>query len=247
MDGPGHFPGHLSHRRQRLFGRDQTGSKRTSEELQGGFAVLPVFGILFALLVGFIAVEVWSNFDKAKVAVATEASALRAVILLAGAFPDERRMIYALVNRHINESVNKEWPEMVQQRATLATLPTALIEVLHETLALKPADDSQRAAQPEMVKELHTALDARRQRIVISESALGAVKWAGILLQGLCTLIAIAVVHSDNRLARALTLTLFATGIALSVLLIAAYSRPFTSVGPELLKQVIASEVPFGG
>ena len=54
-----------------------------------------------------------------------------------------------------------------------AALPTALIEALHETLALKPADDSQRAAQSEMVKEIHAALDARRQRIVISESALG--------------------------------------------------------------------------
>ena len=210
--------------------------------------MLPPLGILFALLVGFIAVEVWGNFDKAKTAVTTEASSLRAVVLLAGAFSDEQRMsIYALVNRHIDESVNTEWPKMAQQRMTLAALPSALIEALHETLSLKPDDDSQRAAQSEMVKELHTALDARRQRIVISESALGVVKWVGILLQGLCTLVAIAVVHSDNRLARALTLTLFATGIAMSVLLIAAYSRPFTSIGPDLLKQVIASEVPFGG
>jgi hypothetical protein len=213
--------------------------------------VLPVFGILFALLVGFIAVEVWGNFDKAKTAVTTEASALRAVVLLAGAFPDEQRTrIYALVNRHIDEAVNKEWPEMAQQRTTLAALPAALIEALHDTLALKPADDSERVAQAEMVKELHTAFDARRQRIVVSEYALGTVKWVAILLQGLCTLVAIAVVHSDNRLARALTLTLFATGIALSVLLIAAYNRPFSgeiSIGPELLKQVIPSEVPFGG
>ena len=210
--------------------------------------VLPVFGIFFALLVGFIAVEVWGNFAKAKAAVTTEASALRAVVLLAGAFPDEQRTrIYALVNRHIEVAVNEGWPAMAQKRMTLATLPAALIEALHETLALKPADDSQRAAQPEMVKELRTALDARRQRIVISESSLGTVKWVAILLQGLCTLVAFAIVHSDNRLARAIALTLFATGIALSVLLIAAYSRPFTSVGPELLKQVIASEVPFGG
>src|SRR6476469_9114516 len=210
--------------------------------------ILPPLGILFALLVGFIAVEVWANYDRAKAAVATEASALRAVVLLVGAFPDEQRMsTYALVNRHIDESVNKEWPEMVQQRMTLATLPTALIEALHETLALEPADDSQRAAQPEMVKELRIALDARRQRIVISESSLGTVKWVGILLQGLCTLVAFAIVHSDNRLARALTLTLFAIGVAMSVLLIAAYSRPFSSIGPNLLKQVTASEVPFGG
>jgi multisubunit Na+/H+ antiporter MnhC subunit len=213
--------------------------------------ILPPLGILFALLVGFIAVEVWNNFDKAKTAVATEASALRAVVLLAGIFPEEQKTrIYTLVNRRIDVAVNQEWPEMAQQRATLSSLPTALIEALHEALALKPADDSQRTAQPEMVRALHTALDARRQRIVISESTVGAVKWVGILLQALCTLVAIAMVHSDNRRACAITLTLFATGVALSVLLIAAYSRPFTgeiSVGPELLKQVIPSEATVGG
>jgi positive regulator of sigma E activity len=75
------------------------------------------------------------------------------------------------------------------------------------------------------------------------------VKWAAILLQALCTLIAIAMVHSDNRLTCAIALAMFATGIAVSVLLIAAYSRPFTgeiSVKPALLQQVIASEPPDG-
>ena len=60
-----------------------------------------------------------------------------------------------------------------------------------------------------MVKALHSALDARRQRIVVSQSAVGKVKWAGILLQGLCTLVAIAMVHSDNRLTCAIAMTLF--------------------------------------
>jgi hypothetical protein len=133
---------------------------------------------------------------------------------------------------------------MAQHRLTLSTLPTALIEELHDTLAIKPVDDSQRTAQTEMVKALHTAMDARRQRIVVSQSAVGTVKWAGILLMGLCTLVAIAMVHSDNRLTCAIALTLFATGIALSFLLIAAYSRPFTgeiAVRPDLLKQVTTS------
>ncbi len=212
--------------------------------------MLPPLGILFALLVSFIAVEVWSNFDKAKTAVATEASALRAMVLLAGAFPEEQKTrINALINRHIEDAVTKEWPAMAEQRVTLSVLSSALIEELHDTLALKATNDSQRAAQPEMVKALHTAMDARRQRIVISGSAVGTVKWVGILLQGLCTLIAIAMVHSDNRLACGISLTLFATGIALSVLLIAAYSRPFageTSVRPDLLRQVIVGGAPLG-
>ena len=208
--------------------------------------MLPPLGILFALLVGFIAVEVWNNFDKAKLAVATEASALRAVVLLAGNFPDEQKMrIYALIDRHIEESINREWPAMAHRRATLSTLrANALIEALQDVLSLKPVDDSQRTAQPEIMKALETAMDARRQRIVVSQSSVGTVKWAGIVLQALCTLIAIAMVHSDNRLACAIAMTLFATGIALSLLLIAAYSRPFTgeiSVKPDLLRQVVTS------
>ena len=46
---------------------------RTFKSVSPG--MLPPLGILFALLVGFIAVEVWNNYDKAKLAVATEASA----------------------------------------------------------------------------------------------------------------------------------------------------------------------------
>jgi len=208
--------------------------------------MLPPLGIIFGLLVGFIAVEVWSDFGRAKVAVATEASALRAVVLLAGAFPGEQQTrVLALINRHIEVAVNQEWPAMAQQRANLTNLPEALIEALQETLAVKPTDDTQRTAQREMVSALQSALDARRQRIIISRSTVGSVKWAGLLLQALCALIAIAMVHSDNRLTCGIALTLFATGIALSVLLIAAYTRPFTgdiSVGPELLQQVISGE-----
>jgi hypothetical protein len=86
--------------------------------------MLPPLGILFALLVGFIAVEVWSNFDKANVAVASEASALRAVVPFAGTFPEEQKTrIHALIDRHIEEAINKEWPAMARQRATSRLCP----------------------------------------------------------------------------------------------------------------------------
>jgi len=137
---------------------------------------------------------------------------------------------------------------MAQERLTLGTLPTAMVEALQLTVSWNAQDDAQRTAQREMVAALQRALDARRQRIIISQSAVGPVKWAAILLQGLCALIAIAFVHSDNRLTCALAVAIFATGIALSSLIIAAYSRRFTgdiSVRPELLKQVIPSDATF--
>src|SRR5262249_23363307 len=120
-----------------------TGWARAFKAVSPG--MLPPLGILFALLVGFIAVEVWSNFEKAKTAIASEASALRAVVLLAGTFPEEQKTrIYALIDRHIEVAVNQEWPEMAHQRATLTPFSTALIGALHDALAMKPANDSER-------------------------------------------------------------------------------------------------------
>jgi hypothetical protein len=52
-------------------------------------------------------------------------------------------------------------------------------------------------------------------------------------------------VHSDNRITAALAMTLFATGIAVSVVLIAAHNRPFSgqiSVSPDALLQILPQE-----
>ena len=65
--------------------------------------MLPPLGIIFGLLVGFIAAQVWSDFEKAKIAVVTEASALRSVLLLAESFPgDQEARLRALVGEHID-------------------------------------------------------------------------------------------------------------------------------------------------
>ncbi|MGZ8416657.1 MAG: bestrophin-like domain [Methyloceanibacter sp.] len=111
-------------------------------------------------------------------------------------------------------------------------------------LALVIFGGSYLLAQQEIVKSLETALESHRQAIVISHSRVSSLKWAGLLLQALCTLIAIGLVHNASPRLCGVALGLFATGIAVSVLLIAAYSRPFTgdiSVDPGLLKEVQAT------
>jgi uncharacterized protein DUF4239 len=212
--------------------------------------MLPPLGIIFGLLVGFTAAQVWSDFEKAKLAVSNEASALRSVIILAQRFPNEQgSRLRTLINEHIETAVNQEWPAMAQQRARLGAVPTKLVDALNVTLSLGTEEPGQKLAQGEIVRSIQTALDARRQRIIISQSTVSAVKWAGLLLQALCTLIAIAFVHSDNRATCAIALTLFATGVAASILLIECYNRPFTgevSIRPYLLQQVIATEKAAG-
>jgi hypothetical protein len=213
--------------------------------------MLPPLGIIFGLLVAFLAAQVWNDLDRASTAVNREASALRAVVLLSTGFPDEIKVrLQDLVRRHIQDAVQQEWPAMARRRATLAMIPAPLAEALRVTLEVSPRGDGQANAQREIVAALQTALDARRQRIIISGTTVNWVKWTSLLLQAACMLVAIAMVHCDNRKAAALAMGLFATGVAVSIVLIAAHNRPFTgdvSVGPGLLLQVLPGAAPPAG
>jgi hypothetical protein len=74
----------------------------------------------------------------------------------------------------------------------------------------------QETAQHEITTALESALEARRQRIIVSHSEINLVKWARLILQAICAFLAIAIVHSDNRLSSRITMGIFATGVAAS-------------------------------
>jgi Protein of unknown function (DUF4239) len=205
--------------------------------------MLAPLGIIFGLFVAFTAAQVWSDSDRASVAVSREASALRSVTVLAGTFSGEPEMrLRGLVRDYIQQAVSTEWPMMARQAASLNTTPRPLAEALQLALSLTTAGPGQQAAQREMVSALESALDARRQRIIVSRDEVNFVKWLCLYLQAACVLLAIAMVHCDNRLASTIAMGLYATGIAASVLLIVAHDRPFTgqiSITPEPLLQVM--------
>jgi hypothetical protein len=220
------------------------------ERLRGFKAVspgmLPPLGIIFGLLVAFVASQVWNDMDHAKAAVNREASNLSTVLFLAASFPGEpETQMRELTRRHIQEAVSYEWPKMAQLSASLAVTPAALAEELQLVLSLVPRSQGQVTAQREIVAALEEAIDARRQRIVVSRSSVNWVKWTALLLQAVCTLTAIAMIHVDNRAAAAAAMGIFATGVAVAVVLIASHDRPFTgeiSVKPDLLERIIPEE-----
>ena len=85
-------------------------------------------------------------------------------------------------------------------------------------------------------------LPTRGQRIIISLLQVNPVKSSCLAVQALCILLAIAMVHIDNRCGSAIAMGIFATGIAVAVLLITAHDRPFTgqiSVEPAPLLQLL--------
>lgn len=205
--------------------------------------MLPPLGIIFGLFVAFTAAQVWNDNERANGAVDREASALRAVVVLAASFSgDTEAHMRAIIRDYIEEATTHEWPMMAQHTATLRVTPRSLAEALQLTLALTPSSEGQKTAQREIVNALENAFDARRQRIIVSQTQVNLVKWSCLFVQAVCALLAIAMVHSDNRLASTITMAIFATGVAASILLILSHDRPFMgeiSVKPDPLLQVM--------
>jgi len=210
--------------------------------------VLPPLSLLFGLLIGFLAAQVWNDADRAGTAVNREASALRSAVLLAGAFPGETESsLRELVRRHIEEAVSQEWPAMARRTATLTLVPPRLADALRLAFALDPKGAGQLTAQRDLIVSLQGALEARRQRVILSRSSLNWVKWTALLVEAGLTLLTIAMVHSDNRATNRIILTIFATGIGVAIVMIASHARPFTgdvSVTPSVLLQVMPEAGP---
>jgi hypothetical protein len=206
-------------------------------------SMLPVLGIIFGLFVAFIAAQVWSDNDHANATVDREASALRSAIVFAAAFPGEAETkLRGLVRDYVQETATVEWPQMAHRTASLRVPPRQLTEALQLVLSLPAASTGQQIAQRQITTALEGALDARRQRIIVSLAGVSLVKWCCLYLQATCVLFAISIVHCDDRLASRVAMSLFATGAAAAVLMIAAYDRPFIgqlSITPQLLLQIM--------
>jgi hypothetical protein len=205
--------------------------------------LLPPLGILFALFIAFTATQVWNDNEKASAVVDREASALGTVVILAATFPGEpETRLRNLIRSYVADSVAQEWSMMSHRTATLQVVPYSLAEALQFTLTLTPSSQGQQIALREIAVALENALDARRQRIIVSQSQVNWVKWLCFSLQAVCALLAIAMVQSDDRLTSAISMGLFGVGVAASLLLILAHDRPFSgelAVSPDPLLQVM--------
>jgi len=211
-------------------------------------SVVPVtltpLGVILGLVMVFLASRVWTNVDRAGEYVGQEAGALRETVLLADSLPPEvRTSVRQAIQRHLHFVESEEWPAMARRQASLRSIAVGLVEALSAVLSFAPVQINQQLAQQRAVVAIEHALEARRNRIRLSQAEIAPIQWIVIIVLAVLIQITLAMIHIGNRLAMAITMFIFSTAIAVCLVLLTVYDRPFGAGGfvtrPTVLRDIM--------
>jgi len=204
--------------------------------------IYAVIGVLYAVLLGFTAIIVWEQFDKAQAGVDQEANQLADLYRHAQAFPDDtRRTLETQLRAYAKLVVEKEWPAMAERTSS----PEAwgvYNELWRTYQRFQPQNDHERTWYAQSLTKLNQLGDQRRLRLLSSRSeGIPAVMWIALLGAGGVTIGFSFLFGTRSAVAQVLMTSALAMTIAVVLLSIVALEEPFrgiTRVDPGAFDQV---------
>jgi len=206
--------------------------------------VAPFFvsvALVFGLLLGFVAGEVWHRNADALHVVRSEAEALFELVHLSPETDPAGKKLQGLVRAYAQSLVGEEWPRMEEGKHAAGS-EAAFVSLLTAILDAPVAGISGAAVQRarlDIAMKLHSL---RESRLALASDRTDEVKWATLLLLALISQIAIAVVHLEVPRPQIAALTIFSTAAVIGLGLVAVQERPFSpplEVTPEPLQEVV--------
>jgi hypothetical protein len=195
-------------------------------------AMLTPLGVITGLVIAFLAARVWANVDRAQAFVAQEATTIRQVVLLSDVLPAElRTTLRNDIKQYLQFVDAEDWPEMLEGRNNLRRLPPGLPDALIASLSFEPQSAGQRVAQQDIARAIEGALQARRNRILLSEAAISPPQWIVIVVLDALMLLTIAMLHVGRHTTTAINLFVFSTAVAACVVILMINDRPFNTGG----------------
>ena len=204
--------------------------------------IYAVIGVLYAVLLGFTAIIVWEQFDKAQAGVDQEANELADLYRHAQAFPDDtRRVLETQLRAYAKLVVEKEWPAMAERTSSFETWE--MYNQLWRTYQqFQPQNDHERIWYAESLTRMSELGDQRRLRLLSSRSeGIPRVMWVALLGAGGVTIGFSFLFGTRSATAQVLMTSALTMTIALVLLSILALEEPFrgiTRVDPGAFDQL---------
>ncbi len=185
-------------------------------------------GVIYAVLLAFVAVAVWENFAQTDNQVQTEANLVGDLYRDTPAFPEpaaSRLRHYLFVYAEI--VVEDEWPSLAAGRID-ENEGWQLLDKFHsELLQLQAKDESAAVMRADAVKTLNALYDARRGRFHAARMEMPAILWWN-LIAGAAILMAFTYLFGAPQLwMHAMMVSLLGGLIGLVMALVVLLNNPF--------------------
>jgi hypothetical protein len=190
-------------------------------------AILQMLGTVLAVMMSFMVVGVWQQYDAAGQNTQVEASALSDLYHLADALPQSARgEIQGNVSAYISLVVHDEWPLLVHGSESWRASQAAY-KIQGLITHFRPPNQQTALVQSEAISYTSQFLDARRQRIRDNATGIPNVLWATMLVVGAVTIFFSFYFKVQQPVAQHIMVAALTTVITLIFVLIAELDYPF--------------------
>jgi Protein of unknown function (DUF4239) len=200
---------------------------RSAHNDVSGF-ILATVGVIYAVLLAFVAVAVWQNFMQTENQVQTEANLVGDLYRDTPAFPEpaaSRLRHYLFVYAEI--VVEDEWPSLAAGRID-ETEGWQLLNKFHtELLQVQAKDENVVVARADAVKTLNALYDARRGRFHAASAEMPAILWWNLIVGAAMLMVFTYLFGTPQLWMHVVMVSLLGSLIGLVMLLIVLLNNPF--------------------
>ena len=205
----------------------------------------PIFatiGVAYGVLLAFVVVIVWQNYDKSRVNVEKEANCMVDIYNDVECFPKEfKDSVRSAVREYDDTVINEEWKMLAagQSSSQARHIVKRLWKIFGDYW---PTTDTERIFFAESVKKLNELMELRRMRILDSKTGVEPVLWFVLIAGAVVTISFIFFFGSENLKAQILMASLLASLISLILLTVLLFDFPFTgdvSIKPTAFQEVL--------
>ena len=199
--------------------------RRANNEPAGPFSAL--VGVVFAVMLAFMAIAVWEQLNAAESMVVREASAASDVWRQAAGYPEPlKSRVRTGIRAYLEAVVNEEWP--AQQRGQTTVKPWHIFEALHfDVIRFEPRSHGEQAVHQEQLKDLNTLMDQRRARLHAAGQGIDPRVWTVMVIGTTIMVVFTWFFGTDSFHAHVAMTGLFAVAIGLVLYMIAELDYPF--------------------
>ncbi len=189
--------------------------------------VITLVGTVLAVMLSFMVVTVWEEFDRSAGNAATEASAVGDLFRLTLTLPEPTRSrIDRPLVAYVHTVLYDEWPAM-QHGGVSPRARGAAIALEDAVAGFEPRNAREVNLQAQGLQLVNTFVDARRKRLFDNQQGIPNVLWGSMFFIGALTIGSICLFRVQSWLAH-VTMTVFlASVIATIFVLIAEFDYPF--------------------